>query len=447
MSDKRAKLSTEDQEFLLALTDKLISIRSVKGIPTPAAPYGEETLHALEFILSTAEQYGFTVKNIDGRVGYIEWGNGKEMLGILCHLDVVPEGVGWSCDPFSLHIQNERLYGRGIADDKGPALCILMAMIRLKRAGIIPTCRVRLILGLDEECGSSCIEHYVSTSELPTLGFTPDAEFPAIFAEKGILQVRIQGKSSGRFLIHAGDRPNMIPGECTITTIASGKSYHGTGIPGHASKPELGGNAIINAVRKMPPHEVTAEPILQFINTYFTRDENYDKLFGKKYHDISGPLTINPGVLHVNETETYLLLDIRYPVTADMDELLHALQSQAENWDLQAIIHSHQRPLYLEKDSQLIQTLMDVYDKYKPLLLSCHQSKEAEGLVIEKTMPIAIGGGTYARTMKNIVAFGPHFPWEPDSIHQADESISKETYFLLAPLYEDAILRLMNLLK
>ena len=232
-----------------------------------------------------------------------------------------------------------------------------------------------------------------------------------------------------------------------ITAIASGKTYHSTGIPGHASKPELGENAIINTVRKMPPQDVLAEPILQFINTYFSHDCNYEKMFGKKYQDISGTLTINPGVLVVNETETYLLLDIRYPVTANMDELLLALQSQAKKYDLQATIHSHQLPLYLEKDSQLIQTLMDVYDKYKTIRLSAHQNNETEGSTLEKTMPIAIGGGTYARTMKNIVAFGPLFPWEPDSIHQADESISIETYFLLAPLYEDAILRLMNLLK
>ncbi len=446
MSDKSAKLSTEDQEYLLELTEKLISIRSVKGIPTPDAPYGEETLRALTFMLSTAEQHGFAAKNLDGRVGYIEWGNGKEMLGILCHLDVVPEGVGWTDDPFTLRMQNDRLYGRGIADDKGPALSILMAMIRLKRAGVVPTCRVRLILGLDEECGSSCMKHYVSTSELPTLGFTPDAEFPAIFAEKGILQVRIQGKSSGRYFVLAGDRPNMIPGECIITSIASENTYHGIGIPGHASKPELGENAIIDAVRKMPPHEVITEPILKFIDTYFSNGYTYEKLFGKNYQDISGALSVNPGVLQVTETDSSLLLDIRYPVTADMGELLQYLQSQAEKYNLQAMIHSHQPPLYLEKNNKIIQALMDVYNNYRSIILSHHPCMETEGTIFDKTMPIAIGGGTYARTMKNIVAFGPRFPWEPDSIHQANESITKETYFLLVELYEDAILRLMNLL-
>ena len=55
-----------------------------------------------------------------------------------------------------------KIYGRGTADDKGPAIAALYAMRAVKELGIPVKKNVRLILGTDEECGSSDIRHYYS---------------------------------------------------------------------------------------------------------------------------------------------------------------------------------------------------------------------------------------------------------------------------------------------
>ena len=44
--------------------------------------------------------------------------------------------------------------------------------------------RVRLILGLNEEKSWKCINYYKEHEEIPSLGFSPDADFPCIYAEK-----------------------------------------------------------------------------------------------------------------------------------------------------------------------------------------------------------------------------------------------------------------------
>jgi len=155
--------------FFEVLSD-LITIPSVKGLPTDNAPYGTATAQALNYILDRAQACGLRVNNLDNRVGYAEWGEGERMIAVLCHLDVVPPGEGWETEPFSLIRRNGLLIGRGISDNKGPAVCALFALLQLRESGYRPACRIRLIFGLDEEHGSTCMEHYAGVEELPVTG-------------------------------------------------------------------------------------------------------------------------------------------------------------------------------------------------------------------------------------------------------------------------------------
>ena len=442
-------LTNEEKKAILMTLTELIAIPSVKSIETPDAPYGIHTLHALEYMLELGRQHGFSVKNLDGRAGYIEWGSGDKLLGILCHLDVVPAGEGWNHDPFTLRHENGWLTGRGINDDKGPAVTVFYAMLRLKTQGYIPPCRIRLILGLDEECGSSCMEHYKLVEELPTLGFTPDADFPAIFAEKGILQLRVSGPVSKGLLVSAGERPNMVPARCEITIITTQDKIEGFGIPAHASKPQLGKNAIYEALKALPESILAAEPLPAFFMKFIGKDTSGQFLFTGIPEDISGALTLNAGILQMNAGRSELIIDIRYPVTSDAGKIISEISVKSSGFGLQVDIVSHQQPLYRDPGEPLIQTLLDVYEKYVGLAPYDPASDAIlRGKALKKpSVPIAIGGGTYARTMPGVVAFGPAFPWEKDQAHQIDEAECEDSIYLLVQLYQDAISSLCKNLR
>src|ERR1035437_6559518 len=103
---KNSILTHEERESVFSTLSSIISIPSIKGEKAPGAPYGIHTLQALEYMLDLGRQNGFTVRNLDGRVGYIEWGSGAKILGLLCHLDVVPASEGWKQDPFTLRREN-----------------------------------------------------------------------------------------------------------------------------------------------------------------------------------------------------------------------------------------------------------------------------------------------------------------------------------------------------
>ena len=177
----------EHKKEIIQKTQELIQIPSViSHSDNPLHPFGKSVNDALEYTLKLGESLGFRTKNIDGYCGYIEFGEGKELIGIIGHLDVVPEGDNWTYPPFSATIADNKIYGRGAIDDKGPVISSLYAM-----KAVADTCqirkRVRLILGLNEENDWKCINYYKKHEESPSIGFSPDADFPCIYSEKAIL--------------------------------------------------------------------------------------------------------------------------------------------------------------------------------------------------------------------------------------------------------------------
>lgn len=171
---------------------RLIQVPSVKEAPAgPGRPFGAPLAQALDIFLDRARELGFQVRNVDGYAGHVEMGDGPELVGVLCHLDVVPAGEGWTCPPFGGVVKDGRLYGRGACDDKGPAVAALYAMLALRRSGLPLRRRVRLVLGLDEESGWACLDRYFRTEEMPTYAFSPDGFFPIINAEKGHVNVAL----------------------------------------------------------------------------------------------------------------------------------------------------------------------------------------------------------------------------------------------------------------
>lgn len=265
-------------------TCELIKIPSVLSpSENPKIPFGKNCNKALEYALNLGNKLGFHTKNIDGYCGYIEFGNGEEILGIIGHLDVVPEGENWSHPPFSAYIEGGKIYGRGAIDDKGPVVASLYAM-----KIVMDTCkvnkRVRLILGLNEENDWKCIEYYKKYEETPSFGFSPDADFPCIYAEKSLLSTYLSYpyKCTDKISITSIDcnnnAINVVPKYCkidlrvdtsisidkvidTLQTIVNNHNFSinitkednlviitSYGISAHAAHPDLGKNAISQAL-------------------------------------------------------------------------------------------------------------------------------------------------------------------------------------------------------
>lgn len=410
-------LTNEEYAFL----EKLISIASTGSEPCEdpeygMLPYGAKPFEALKFVLDDAAASGMRTGIIDNRVGWCEFGpSDADLIGIVCHLDVVPAGDGWTTSPFTLTLKDGVLYGRGIVDDKGPACASYIAMKRLLAAGFKPSKRIRLILGTDEERTCSCVETYAEKGEIPSFAITPDAEFPVIYAEKGILQVKVVSAAPSAITAQGGSAPNMVPASCTCTI--AGKTYAAAGKTAHASKPSLGVNALFEMIKKLDSTDAdySASPILSFIGKELAyKDASY--YTGCTVNDESGTVTANPSVLSCGENGESLVIDVRCPVSYSMDDIVSNIAGLAAPFGLSVEIINKMDPLYKSKDLPQIAMLTDIwkanmpsYDGYKPEYLS------------EYTEPVAIGGGTYARHMPNTIAFGIQAPWQEDQCHQANE--------------------------
>ena len=403
---------------------ELIQIPSVEDTPAKDMPFGKGVHDALIYTLELAKQLGFETKNYDNYIGEAIWGEGEEMA-ILTHLDVVPVGKesDWIYPPFSGEEVDGKIYGRGTMDDKGPAIVCLYCMKALKDEGYVPNKKIKLIFGCNEESGWRCIDHYNKVAKMPEFGFSPDADFPVLYAEKGILHVGFKFDNELDLEhIAGGDRINVVCDKCEAIApfIESLAEVYGVksideklytyGKTAHGSTPDKG----INAISAMICYLEAAELVSPRIREYLFED----KLGLTKINDDTGYLTLSPDVISIKNGKIYICVDIRYPSTYDGEKLKEQLKEIAP-YD----VLSHQLPLYNDKEGFLIKTLLNIYN-------------ETMGTKLE---PMAIGGGTYARALKNGTAFGPEVPGEESTIHQPNEYVTIDNLKLQCVMYKKAI--------
>jgi len=409
-----------------------VKINSVEGIPEEGMPFGRGVNDALEYALTLADKMGFRTKNVDGYFGYAEYGEGNEMIAVLGHLDVVPVGDDWTFDPWG-EIVGDRIYGRGTLDDKG---CIIGALYALdavrKLAGHLDR-RIRIIFGTNEETGSRDMIRYNETEEMPVMGFTPDADYPVIFSEKGIARVTLEKKISDGSLItaKAGNAVNIVPAAAAMKfTDGDGQivELSAEGIPAHGSTPELGKNAISELMKKAVYATGELKTFVDFFNNCISNDTKGIMLGISCNTEKFGSTTVNAGLLEGDREYIKVTLDCRYPATENFTERTKDLSELAEGYGIDCGLIKNVEPLYIPEDSTLVQTLQSVY-------------KEQTGDIAE---PVVIGGGTYAKSIKNIVAFGPVFPGQKSVIHQKDEFISVEHLMKNVEIMAHAMYRLAN---
>lgn len=410
-------------EMIEAL-QKLVSFQSIAKDEGPEYPYGKEVCGAKEYVLELAKSFGMCAEDVPGKYAYIEIGEGPRLIGILSHLDVVPAGDGWTQDPFGGEIVDGKIYGRGTTDDKGPTIAVLYAMKALKEKTTL-LARIRLILGQTEENGEwRDIEAYTDAEEIPECGFTPDGDFPAIQNELGAMVFRVQMPQSGFLQGEGGTAPNMVPARARVKTEFG--TYEASGKACHGCAPWLGLNGISELMEKV----YQAEPENRFLRMYadLIGKTIYGEKLGIAAEDESGKLTLNVGLFEVRDETATLMVDIRYPAKKNPDEISGSLVRQFSSYGASCECVYHVRPLYTPSDSPVLGALLSAY-------------REVTG---DDSRPISIGGGTYAKAMPNMVAFGPNFPGHENREHMEDEYILVEDFLKLEEIYERALAYLLD---
>lgn len=466
-----------DEKLLLGDLAEAVAIKSVYSEPKDDAPYGEGCREALDWFVDKARSYGLTARNVGNRCAYAEVGSGKTCIGVLAHLDVVPAGNGWATDPFTMVEENGKVYGRGVGDDKGSVVVCLHALKELKDSGVKLRKRVRLIVGADEERGSSCIKHYVAAGEeIPEASFVPDSEFPVINSEKGIAHILLDfddlALTSDVVYMSGAECMNAVPDRATVKVKKDGALYAAfSEACGGAVTAELftrapASNAIVNAGASPKDFEIavcrdcveiTANGTAEHASTPDKGDNALWKMFwflsafnGAVCSDFlpriaeelcvrdamkrigvyvndpkSGDLTACMSQAMIDGETLSVVIDFRLPLGVEPETVCAALR---EHTGCKTTVLDYHKNLYIDENSPLIKTLLKVY----------------RGITGDMTPPLQTGGGTYARELPNAVAFGCT-PLDLDiNMHRADENFPIAQLFKNYEIYLAAIKELAS---
>ena len=448
MESKIKNIVNENSKDMIESIKAAVRINSVmdEDTATESMPFGKGVDESLRKTLEIAESLGFKTVYKDGYYGYAEVGEGEELIGILGHIDVVPIGdeSKWKFPPFSATEEDGYIYGRGAQDDKGPTIAAMYAVKALLDAGVKFGKRVRFIIGGDEENLWRCIAKYTENGEeIPSMGFTPDSSFPVTNAEKSLVQFYLRGKGSKDLSLNISGALNAVPGvanyigkladklaekldELKFDYEKDGESITVIGKRVHAASADKGVNAIERLCKAL--YEIGVEDdVVRFVAEL--SDSVGSKILPNCIDDVSGTLTLNLGELIINEKESKIGFDSRVPVKFTIEDLEDAVKEKAANYGLEFEEFDRLKSLYVPADSELIKTLVSVYE----------QETGLEGT------PKSSGGATYAKALDNCVAFGAMFPFEEKTEHQENERVNIKNMIKATEIYALSVYRLLEI--
>ncbi len=409
------------EEYFAALR-KLLRIPSVKGPAAARAPFGEGPREALDMAMTIAGELGFQTKMVNDAVGVAQLGESADYVGVIGHLDVVPAGDGWSYPPFDLTIEDGKAYGRGVLDNKGPALACLFALYAIKQLNLPLTKTVRILFGSDEESGSADIPLYLAAEPAPVYGFTPDCKYPAVYGERGMLRLCLETDicaGSGIAELTGNHHSSMVP-DFSRLVFADGYEISAAGKRSPSNAPELGVNSIIQLAQALLAD--TSGRLPEDVRCYADwlvkslANQHDGAGLGIDFEDReSGKLQLTPFDWSVTADNTLQLgLTIRYPVTVTEEQILSRLSANLPPHSRIRVVRSLPAVMF-PQSHPMLKVMQDVYERCTGM----------DGT------PVTTTGATYARSMPNIVAFGPSFPGQKGIAHNSDE------YMLVADLLKN----------
>lgn len=426
---------------MIDLLKEFVSIPSVLQEAKDNAPFGQPLRDSLDLFLKKASSLGLKTKDGNGYYGWAEYGEGDTCIGFACHVDVVPATGDWDYPKYDLTEKDGLLYGRGVADDKNAIAIGLKLLENLKNDNVKLNHRIRLIVGCNEENGSLCMAEYVKNEEIPAFTIVPDADFPVINSEKGILHFTVKAPLSpfvkaNLFALNGGKRPNIVPDYCEAhlsqnaidvlvkTEHASDFTINGnvvytTGIAGHAMCPHRGKNAVYSLIKGLAD-VFTQDATLTSLSKICKVDASKD-LGIYKSDEQSGDLTVNLGMINFDGEDLAITFDCRLPINCDHNEVCSAITNAIEG--AQIIEKSFSPNLFISADRKEIKALVGAYCTVTGDTPHC----------------LHTGGGTYARALPNAVAYGPTFEGVETQIHNANECYPIKDLYRALDIYTLAI--------
>ena len=411
---------------------ELISYKSIEGRKSTDAPFGCEVKGVLQKFLNIASSFGFSTINYDNYGGEVYFGKGEE-IGIIGHLDVVPTGIGWKSDPFSLVEEDGKVIGRGVLDDKGPSLLCLYALKALVDEGVVFKRKIRFFIGCNEETGWQDVDYIKSKTNFPKYGFSPDGDFPVSYAEKGIFYVKIKLPKFKRFYELSGgtvinavcDYASIKATETAIDenllkslglSLKNGNTIESFGVGAHGSSPSQGKNAL--------------KPIFKYLQimgeNVFNLGENLfeDKIGLSAFKNEQGVLTISPDLIVNTEDGQELWCDLRVPAPMNIEEIKPTL----DKLNLPYTVTEKHPPFMVDKKGFLVDSLLKAYN-------------EVNGTDLQ---PIALGGSTFARAFEQGCSFGLSDKNGTGGCHMSNEFVTKEHFIKSFEVYKKAIYNLVK---
>lgn len=453
-------------EELLQDLSELIAINSERTEALEGMPFGEGNAKCSAAAMEIITKCGMAAKNYENYVVTADLAPELEKgLDILAHLDVVPAGNGWTlAEPFKMKIEGDKVYGRGTADDKGPALCALYAMRGIKELGIPMKKNTRLILGSDEECGSSDLRYYFTKETSAPYSLSPDADYPMINIEKGGLgtgfhtDAKIAEECPRILSFKGGIKGNVIPDEAvavvegleeaeileiaeklelqgitfTCETAGTAVEIKAKGKTGHASEPSFACNAITGLLQLVAALPLSTAPIheqMKNASKLFPYEDYHGAALGVDLEDAeSGKTTLAFTICNFDEENGFKgTFDCRACLSANDENTTNVVNEKFLEAGLTPLEgRKMYGPHYVPEDSKLVQTLLDVY----------------EDMTGERAKPLCIGGGTYVHHIENGIAFGCGFPGLDNRLHGPDEFMTIEQILFTCKIYARTILAL-----
>ena len=449
----------ENRDNILRDITRLVAVPSVEGTPEPGAPFGPGPKAALAKALEIADELGLDTFNADSYIGWAETcriADGQKFLATITHTDVVPEGNGWDADPYTVRVRDGWLLGRGVADDKGPAVLTLYAAKFFKQQGATLPYTLRILLGANEETGMKDVDYYLEHYPQPAFCFTPDAEFPVCYGEKGgyggwLVSAPLHGSLID---FQGGVAHNVVPDRAYALVRADASALKDTenvkvtaeadgvarisafGKGGHAAMPAGTVNAIALVVDYLLDNRLCSEEearALEMLRRLHASTDGSSVGIAAQ-DDVFDPLTCVGGVIKLENGALRQSIDIRFPTSTNAETLCAALSKLAQDAGGSFLPDSARVPFYIDPNTPVIQTLIRTYNDVT--------GKNAQ--------PFTMGGGTYARHFKCAVSFGMEETGEPapewvGPMHGPDEGVSEALLFKALKIYILAIARLMQL--
>ena len=451
-----SKIAQWADENMEDLVKDLISVVNIRSVSEPSNegpyPYGEGCKKALDKGLEIAARLGFDTINHEDYCGSLLWkGEIEDEIGLFGHLDVVPEGIGWTYEPYNAVVKDGRVIGRGSCDNKGPTISTLYALKYLKDSGVKLKHSVRMFFGCSEEKGMSDIRYYLDHNPMPKFGIVPDVNFPVCTGEKGILELDITGAAGTTLLdFRTGEVSNMVPPyahvvlavapaqaekalrgltdssfsieECGGNTkiIAKGKA-------GHAAWPELAESAMVKLVTALDKTEGLLDAVGKAWITFLAQAfaDYYGDGLNVNFSDETGRLTHVGGMTYIKNGQLTQNVNIRYPVKVDQDKMVSNIREVCEKAGFSMTVLKNDPPFYIPPSDPVIKMLMD----------TCNE-------ILHKDYKPYVMGFTYARRLKRAVAYGPGIPDKLNPAHQPDESMDIEDFKNAILIYANVIQQL-----